>query len=594
MKNGIPVGSIPLLQTNPTSERIIKFCQKALLGFGEINGITHTEVIIENVTGNIYFIETACRAPGGKVIQAYQDTFGVNLINLDQQIKAGLPVHKPLVTINEYAFWVVIPTQKGVIESFIEPNFNGESLFECHFKEGDLTKKAGNFEDVLATLYVKNSNYNTLMDEFYNIDKTHFVNMKTKPKPCLILVNSKRSTYNKHILERKGIDIILVNLCEFNPSCNNNTTVACETQYDFNITNDFDIEVSKFQKWINHNRLAPKYFCNPNESMQTIAQKLARKLGLPALSETQVTRVRDKGAMKELYQEIRIPCASYKYISLKSEIFDFAEVHGYPIILKPTNSDSCINTYKLQSNIDIKDISLDESISWMVEEYIEGNEYQICCIISNGIVLDAYIAINPSPIIEVFDGKMNANITLSPSESKPINAKKLMQKIATGLCIDRGYLHGEFFIKEDGSFIMSEIAARLSGCEVPLNHAKAYGFDFLNAIADTYIEIAPKLEYKSDLSVGDLLLPAKNGIVTYITPKDELLKLEGVIACEMHYKKGDYIKVERSSGFCSGYVYRLLLKIQLKLLKQCKKYLINSIFTQKLKKLTLSMKYLEL
>jgi hypothetical protein len=191
---------------------------------------------------------------------------------------------------------------------------------------------------------------------------------------------------------------------------------------------------------------------------------------------------------------------------------------------------------------------------WIAEEFIDGDEYQICAIIFEGRVCCAFTSLNPKPIIEIFDGAMNANITLSPSELRPFDVDGLMQKLADGLGYKFGYLHGEVFVRADGSYVMSEIAARMSGCEVPLNHGLAYGFDILGAIVDSYVGIEPQMAFTKSLAAGDLLLPISEGRVEKLTPISVLMEMPGVVAAKYNIKEGEYIKLARSSGVCAGYV----------------------------------------
>ncbi|MFD0391987.1 hypothetical protein ACFQ3Z_01400 [Streptomyces nogalater] len=83
----------------------------------------------------------------------------------------------------------------------------------------------------------------------------------------------------------------------------------------------------------------------------------------------------------------------------------------------------------------------------------------------------------------------------------------MAQRIADALGFRAGYLHGEFFIRDDGSFVMGEIAARLGGAELPTSHGLSRGFDMLAAVADVYVGRRPALTYTRDRSVGELLLP---------------------------------------------------------------------------------------
>lgn len=366
--------------------------------------------------------------------------------------------------------------------------------------------------------------------------------------PSILLVQSRRSKFTQSALNRKDIRVVLLAIAGDEVGLADLPSPAFILDPACGLAE----EVARFQQWAAAHQFKPEYFCNPNEAMQHTAQRFAAALGLPHLTLAQVELVRNKVAMKTLYQQHGIPCAAFSAVRSSSDIDSFAALHGYPVIVKPVDSDSCINTFRVDSAADVP--SLCDGIQWMVEAYIAGREYQICAIVAGGKVLDAYVASNPVPIIEVFTGGMNANITLAPSEQKPVDSVAIMQRLASLVGLDHGYLHGEFFMTDDGGFFMSEIAARLSGCEVPLNHGHAYGFDLLHAIMDTYVGRCPELVYTRDRAVGDLLLPAVAGVVTRLSTVQELMGYPGVLSCQMSIAIGDCIQPKRSSGFCSGYV----------------------------------------
>lgn len=366
--------------------------------------------------------------------------------------------------------------------------------------------------------------------------------------PSILLVQSRRSTFTRSALSRKDIRVALLAIAGDEVDLVGLSSPA----FILDPTCGLAEEVTRFQRWAAAHQFNPNYFCNPNEAMQHIAQRFAAALGLPHLTQAQVELVRNKVAMKMLYQQHGIPCAAFSVVRSSSDVDSFAALHGYPVIVKPVDSDSCINTFRVDSAAEVP--CLCDDVQWMVETYIAGREYQICAIVAGGKVLDAYVASNPAPIIEVFTGGMNANITLAPSEQKPIEPVAIMQQLASLVGLDHGYLHGEFFMTDDGRFFMSEIAARLSGCEVPLNHGHAYGFDLLHAIMDTYVGRYPELVYTRDRAVGDLLLPAVAGVVTRLSTTQQLMAYPGVLSCQMNVVIGDCIQPKRSSGFCAGYV----------------------------------------
>ena len=113
----------------------------------------------------------------------------------------------------------------------------------------------------------------------------------------------------------------------------------------------------------------------------------------------------------------------------------------------------------------------------------------------------------------------------------------------------------EVFISEDGRVKASELGWRLPGCQATLNHSYSYGIDIYNILLDIAIHKKVNLVYNDKIvSVGDLYLPNKEGIVEEITPLEELLKMDGVIGGEMFAKVGEYQKKRRVGNDASGWV----------------------------------------
>lgn len=375
----------------------------------------------------------------------------------------------------------------------------------------------------------------------------------TEPRPALLVVESRRARFLDSVLARTDIDCVLLRLSSAAP-VDRPATGAPVFVLDERET--LEREAGRYDRWLETHGIRPSHFCNPNEAAQPVAHRFAEAVGLPHLTDEQVRQVHVKPEMKTLYEKIGLPSARYAVVDSQQAVHAFAAEFGWPLILKPIDSDTCLDTYKLRGPDDPCTSHADRvARKWMVEEYISGNEFQLCALVFDGRVLDAYLSRNPAPIISVFDGAMNANITLAPSEAEPVDSVWLAQTLTDGIGYGYGYLHGELFIRPDGSFVMGEVAARLSGCEVPMNHGMAYGFDVMTAISDLYVGRAPTLEYLLDRSVGDLLLPTAAGRVVDISSAEELAGLPGVVHSSIAVKVDDRLTPPRMSSACSGYVH---------------------------------------
>lgn len=369
----------------------------------------------------------------------------------------------------------------------------------------------------------------------------------------LLLVLSRRRRFTAAVLRRSDIRTVLLRMA------GSATPVPPGTPcFELGWHRPLDEEVARYRAWTAATGLTPEYLCNQEEAAQVPVHAFAAAAGLPHLDSEQVRLATDKLAMKEMFRRARLPHARYSEVSSTAQIKEFAKRVGWPVIVKPTTGGSGADVWRVGRHqlTEVERLFPAEAgRHWMAEEFIDGAEFQLCALVYAGNVLDAYLAANPAPMLSAIEGAMNANITLAPSEPKPVHAVALAQCIANALSYEYGYLHAELFVRRDGTFVMGEIAARMGGAELPADHSLAYGFDMLHAVADLYVGRRPGLRYSRDRSVGDLLLPARPGYVTSISSVEELRVLPGVLSGEIRYRVGDRLDPPRTSSACAGFVH---------------------------------------
>lgn len=329
--------------------------------------------------------------------------------------------------------------------------------------------------------------------------------------------------------------------------------------YIIDYYNDIDEEINKFKSWLSENDIKLDYFLNDSEYYLSFANKFARGLGLDVLTDEQISWVRDKVAMKKRFREIGLDTVDFSEINNKEELVRFFIENGMRrIIFKPRSGMNSIDTYMIDSIEDIENLEIEILPGkYMAEDFCYDHEWSIESLVQDGIVLDSYVTYIPNPTIWAsIANDLNCHMTVPkvPSYFK-FNPKEFIQTIVSGMNLKDGAMTIEVFVSSDGYIKASELGWRLPGCQATLNHSYSYGIDIYNLLLDIAIHKLVVLEYQNPIiSVGDLYLPNKEGVIKYITPLSELLKMNGVISGELFVKKGEYNKKRRVGNDASGWV----------------------------------------
>ena len=371
----------------------------------------------------------------------------------------------------------------------------------------------------------------------------------------LLYFEEYESNLSHELLKRKDINPIIIrtnkNMKFFNENYLKSTKNVLNYVIDY--YNDID------KKWLYENKLVIDYFLNDSEYYLEFSNKFARKLGLYALTDEQICWVRDKVDMKKRFRKIGLDTVDFKEINSKDELKKFFVDNGSKrIIFKPRRGMNSIETYMINSleDIDVLEIDIIPG-KYMAEDFCYDHEWSIESLVQDGEVLDSYVTYIPNPTIWAsISNDLNCHMTVPkiPSYFKFI-PKEFIQQIVSGMNLKDGAMTIEVFISNDGNIKASELGWRLPGCQATLNHSYSYGIDIYNLLLDIAIHKKVNLKYQDEIvSVGDLYLPNKEGIIEQITPLEELLKMDGVIGGELFTKIGEYQTKRRVGNDASGWV----------------------------------------
>ncbi|MFV0126439.1 ATP-dependent carboxylate-amine ligase [Streptomyces sp. HMX112] len=374
--------------------------------------------------------------------------------------------------------------------------------------------------------------------------------------PVLLMTDDRASSFTRHAARALDGRLVLLRFTELRRDLSREYLRETAHLPAFWVREGVPLEeeAQRYRVWADSLPVRPTRFCNPSEPRQAVAQRFAALAGLPHLTRRQVRWVRDKAAMKDKFRQLGLDTARYARARTPSDVLRFAGRHGWPLVLKPVDSFACVDTYRLEGPDDLGPIDF-PAREWMVEEFLTGTEWEACALIHAGEVLDAWPSAMPCRPLDIVDGAMNANISVGSGEGPPVDVRELVQRIVSGMGIDHGYAHLEFFV--DGDTVrMGEIGVRLAGCEIPANHGLAYGFDIFGATLDVYLGRRPELRYRHRRCVGDLLLPLPgSGVVRRVTSPEELKRIPGVLDAVLKVEEGATVTGRRASHNASGYVH---------------------------------------
>lgn len=222
------------------------------------------------------------------------------------------------------------------------------------------------------------------------------------------------------------------------------------------------------------------------------AAYVCEKLGLPRPYDYEVAlNVTDKLMMKDILIKNNIPTSKYKKIEKSSDLanWDFR----YPIIIKPTDSNSSKGIFKIEESNPDLDRLITEAISFsrtreaIVEEFVTGQEIGIDTFVTNGVAKVLMIK-ERRKIQKNANGSQNIVGCIWPMPLSPEVEEKaeiIANQIAKAFGLKNSALMIQAILK-DGEISVIEFGARIGGGESYRIIKDCVGFDYVEASISTF------------------------------------------------------------------------------------------------------------
>ena len=218
-----------------------------------------------------------------------------------------------------------------------------------------------------------------------------------------------------------------------------------------------------------------------------------------------------KSKMKDVFKSCGIPVARYQLIDDYDEAVKFAQLIGYPVIVKPDNGVGACSTYKLNdiSELDYFFATKDPHIKYIMEEFICGHVETFDGITdSNKNILIASSHYMLNSIMDTVNEHLDMAFYFQEFEGRDIEA--IGRKAVEAFDTRSRFFHFEFFrLDEDkeglgkkGDLVGLEVNMRAPGAYMPDIINYTYDVDVYSIWADMLIHDKSFVDIDRKYSVG--------------------------------------------------------------------------------------------
>lgn len=232
------------------------------------------------------------------------------------------------------------------------------------------------------------------------------------------------------------------------------------------------------------------------EQLQMPMAAVRDAIGIEGMGVEVARSFRDKDRMKQLLRDHGVPVAKSRLCESDAELRAFVREVGLPIVVKPQAGLGSKSTHRIESEGDLAALASvglapRPSAPLQAEEFVRAREHTCETITVRGEpVWRSGTRYFPSPL-EVLEAPWIQYCVLLPRETDdptftrfhPINTAALRALGCTGAA-GTALTHMEWFLREDGAMLVSEVGARPPGVHImPLNSI-AHEMDMFGAWAE--------------------------------------------------------------------------------------------------------------
>lgn len=232
--------------------------------------------------------------------------------------------------------------------------------------------------------------------------------------------------------------------------------------------------------------------CGALEQLQVPMAEARDRLGIEGMGLEVAKRFRDKDKMKDALRKAGVPVAKSVLATSADELRKFARAVGFPIVVKPPAGVGSRATFRIGSDAQLEamlamGLAPSAKKPAQAEEFVRGREHTCETVTLGGRpVWRSGTRYYPGPL-EVLENPWIQYCVLLPREEDdptwtsfhPHNGAAL-----AALGMGTGLSHMEWFLRDDGSMLVSEVGARPPGVHIMPMMSLAHEEDMIGKWAE--------------------------------------------------------------------------------------------------------------
>ncbi len=220
------------------------------------------------------------------------------------------------------------------------------------------------------------------------------------------------------------------------------------------------------------------------EQMQVPLADARERLGIPGMHGAAARNFRDKNRMKEVLRGAGLPVARQVRVHGPADALRFVQEVGYPVVMKPIDGMGSIGTQRCSRPEDLyralNRLMPSPSRPVQCEEFVIGEEHTLETVFVGGEpVWRSSTYYLPGPL-KVLETPWMQYCVLLPREQERPHVQRFAElntRALRALGLVTGIAHMEWFIRPDGSPVISEVGARPPGANIMAIMGIAHGID---------------------------------------------------------------------------------------------------------------------